>query len=277
VLISEAFSLYSRDVIAFRNQSLSTEEAHDITCRNLILFLGDRDITSLTFEDIRRWKQWLDKGRSISTVRGYMIKLRVVLHFLIKRGYSVLDEELIPLPKKQVVLPSFISPEDVQRLIDTANSLRTKCYISLLYASGIRLSEMCSLNRGDSHDGSFSVVGKNGKARLCFYDDRTAQLMKMYYATRTDNNPAIFINDAGERITPSCVQEAFRIIRHRVGLDNVHPHTMRHSFATQLLRSNCNIRYVQELLGHSSLQTTQMYTHVVNEDLREQYLLHHQV
>jgi len=272
--LSVAFDLYKRDRIIFANQSAKTEENHEIVKRNIIQFLGDVEVECLTFEHVRTWKQYLDKSRSTDTVRNYVIKLRVVLGFLNIRGVMCLRPEDIPVPKRRDKIPSFLKPEEVSVLIDATARVKNKAIISLLYASGIRISELCSLDRDSIKDRTFSVVGKGGKARLCFIDERTEILLKAYLDTRTDNNMALFLCDNGGRLKPGAVQETFKYLRKKTGIE-CSPHTMRHSFATNLLRTNCNMRYVQVLLGHSSLQTTQMYTHIVDYDLQRIYAQHH--
>jgi integrase/recombinase XerD len=146
-----------------------------------------------------------------------------------------------------------------------------------LYGSGIRVGELISINRADLHDRSFTVIGKGGKVRLCFYDNRSEELINRYLSIREDNNPALFVTN-GTRMTSGGVQEVFRQTAKRANLNKpITPHTMRHSFSTNFLRNNGNLRYLQELLGHSSLETTQMYTHVVNEDLRKMYTKYHSI
>ncbi len=244
--------------------------------RALINFFGDIEITSLTFEMVRDWKINLDKGRSQTTVRNYIIKLRVVLTHLRKKGYDVLDVDLIPIPKRAEKIPEFITKGQVQLLIDSTSRVKNKAIISLLYASGCRVGEICMLDRASIKEDSFAVRGKGNKVRLCFLDERTLKYLKQYLDSRTDNKAALFLTDAGLRISPGVIQDTFKSVRKRSGLE-VHPHTLRHSFATDLLRNNANMRYVQVLLGHASLQTTQMYTHVVDEDLRKVYNQYHTV
>jgi integrase/recombinase XerD len=274
--ITEAFEAYRSDIIVFQNQSKKTEENHYVALRSLISYLGDIDVEFLSFEMVRDWKLWLDTCRSSETVRNYIIKLRVVLVYLQKKNIKALDADLIPVPKRQDKVPSFLSKEEVQLCIDATKRIKNKAIISLLYASGIRVSELCSLNRGDHHNGTFTVVGKGGKARLCFIDERTKELCRAYYRTREDNNPAIFLTDQGKRITPGTIQETFKSIRARTGL-NVHPHTLRHSFATNLLQTNTNLYHVSRMLGHAQLSTTQQYLHVVDADLHKVYREHHTI
>lgn len=275
--LSEAFDSYKRDVIVFRNQSGKTEENHDVMARSLLLYLGDIEIDALTFERIRNWKQHLDRTRSPATVRNYIIKLRVVLAYLQKKRVTSLDPELVAVPKAPETVPAFLTKQQVSKLISATRRLKNKAIVSLLYGSGIRISELCALNRQSIRDdGTFTVVGKGGKPRLCFTDERTRTLIDLYLETREDNNQSLFLTDQGRRVTPGTVQETFKSIRKLSGIE-CSPHTLRHSFATDLLRNNANMRYVQEMLGHRSLATTQMYSHVTNLDLHRVYREHHTV
>jgi len=279
VLLSEAFERYRQDVIIFANQSRRTEESHNTCLKVLLAHVGDIDIETITFEVVRDWKLELNSGRSPGTVRQYILKLRVVLAHMQRLGYQVLDYELIPVPKRADHVPGFISKEDVTKLIDSSRRLRSKTIISLLYASGLRVSELCILDRAQIHDRSFTVIGKGNKARLCFFDARTEELIKLYLTTRHDNHPALFLSTQQEtRMTPTNIQFIIKAAANNAGLkQHITPHTLRHSYATNLLHNNVNLRYVQEMLGHSSIQTTQMYTHVVNEDLRKVYSAGHTI
>jgi integrase/recombinase XerD len=278
MLVSEAFEQYRRDVIVFSNQSPKTEESHLICMRGFIAFAGDIQVEDLEFEIVRKWKEQLSTTRSPLTVRGYIIKLRVVLAFLKSRGIESLDPATVPLPKRINQVPTFCTPDEVETLIAATKVVRNKAIISLLYASGIRVSELCSLNRDSIKEGTFTIIGKGGKARLCFIDQRTEDYVQKYLDARSDNNSALFLSTQNKlRISPGNVQEIFRYARKRSGLESVHPHTMRHSFATNLLRNNANMRYVQVMLGHESLQTTQIYSHVVDTDLQRVYREYHTV
>lgn len=274
--LSEAFELYRTDVIAFRNQSSKTEENHLVAMKSIIRFMGDIDVSNITFEQVRNWKQHLEKNRSDATVRNYIIKLRVVLAYLQVKGVKSLDPNLIPVPKKTQSVPVFLNKEQVTLIINSTKRIKNKAIVSILYASGVRISEMCSLNRDSIRERMFTLIGKGGKARLCFIDERSETLLNLYLEGRDDNNPALFLTDAGKRITPGVVQETFKSIRKSTGIE-CHPHTLRHSFATNLLQSNTNLYYVSKLLGHSQLNTTQQYLHLVDHDLREIYKKHHTV
>lgn len=278
MLISEAFEAY-RLVCVFKNQSAKTEENLLICKRAMLAYFGNTSIENLEFIHIRKWKEYLELKRSPETVRNYVIKLRVVLRWCKSEGLDVIDPETIPVPKRRDKVPVFITEKEVAKLIASTGTMRNKAIISLLYASGIRVSELCNINKEDITDNSFTVVGKGGKARLCFIDTRTQVYLTEYLKQRTDNKPYLFVSkNENLRITSGNVQEIFRYARKKAGFTKpVHPHTMRHSFATNLLRNNANIRYVQTLLGHASLETTQQYTHVVDQDLKKIYEEHHTV
>lgn len=276
MLITEAFNSYASDIIAMRNQSAKTEENHYVCMRHLLVHFGDVSMESLSFHMIRDWKMALDKSRSPETVRNYIVKFRNVLKYCDFLGLPVVPIERIPIPQRKDRVPHFLTKEQVAQLITTTKQIKNKCIVSFLYASGVRVSELCSLNRGDIHDKCFTVVGKGGKARLCFVDERTEYLLSEYLMTRDDNKQPMFLTQAGKRISPGTVQETFKTLRKQLGFE-CHPHILRHSFATDLLRNNTNLRYVQEFLGHRSIATTQMYTHILDSDLQKIYSDKHSI
>lgn len=157
IKISEAFEMYRLEKIVYSNQSEKTEEMNRCAMKALIEFTGDIPIVDLTFDTIRKWKEHLSVSRSQNTVRGYIIKLRVVLKHLLLRGCTgIVNPELVGVPKRKTVVVDFVTPEEVNRLIDAVfdsydytniNRYRNRAIISLLYASGIRNDELCRLNR----------------------------------------------------------------------------------------------------------------------------------
>lgn len=278
--LSEAFDSYLENRIRFGNQSNRTAENHDLCKRSILNFLGDLEIENLTLDDIRRWRDYLAKGRSQNTIRCYAIKLRTVIGYCNDCGISALNVNLIPVPKRDATVPVFLTKEEVAAMIDAATSIRAKFVIALLYSSGIRLSELISLNRGQIYDGCFTVIGKGRKPRLCFIDERASFLMEEYLKRRDDHNPALVVTLAAPhtRATATNLQLLVRNAAQKAGITkHVTPHTLRHSFATDFLRNNGNIRYLSSLLGHSSLDTTMMYAHVVDADLKRQYQKFHTI
>jgi site-specific recombinase XerD len=138
---------------------------------------------------------------------------------------------------------------------------------------------MIQLNRNSIVDHKFTVIGKGRKARLCFIDDRTEKLMGQYLKSRDDNSEALIVSAQNKaRMTPTNVQLLIKNSAIRAGIDKrVTPHTLRHSFATNFLKNNGNMRYLSTMLGHASLDTTMMYAHVVDNDLQAQYEKYHTI
>ena len=286
--VGELFDEYRDRVIIQGGQSERTLETHEFVKKCTIEYLGDLDIESLNFENTSRICASWRKNRSQNTVRLYIIRLRSVLKYARLRDLPVVNYELLKVTKRKAKVVNFLEAEDVASLIDCVfapragyskfKRLRNRAIISLLYSSGIRLSELVSIDCIDiKKDRTFTVIGKGDKPRLCFIDERTWYYIEDWIEFRTDESPALFISElTGKRISKSTVQEICRNAQARAGFGtHIHLHILRHSFVTNLLRNNTNLLLVRDFLGHSSVQTTQMYTHVVNEDLRKAYLKNH--
>lgn len=277
MLISDAFDLYEKNYMAIRHQSRRICETHSVCKRWLIEAVGDKDMAELTVADISTWIKNMRKTKCTNTCRNYVTRLRVVADYIDLLGVPTIKAGIIPIPKREATVPAFLTAQEVNAMIENSYSLRNAFVISLLYSSGIRLSEMLQLNRGQIVDQQFTVIGKGSKARLCFIDDRTQALMDEYLATRKDNSEALIVSAQNkQRMTPTNVQLLIKNSAERAGIkQRVTPHTLRHSFATNFLKNNGNMRYLSTMLGHASLDTTMIYTHVVDNDLREQYKKYH--
>ena len=277
--ISEAFDMYRDDYIRLKNQSNRTEELHDGCKRLFLQSIPDKDISELTMQDIRRWRESMSKTRQPNTIRVYIVRVRAVIRYLNIRGIECIDARLIPVPKRDATVPVYLTEAEVDAMIACAYNLRNAFIIALLYSSGIRLSELISLNRGQIVDRRFTVIGKGKKPRLCFIDERTERLMEQYLKGRTDHSDALVISfEHKARMTATNIQLLVRNSAARAGITKkVTPHTLRHSFATNFLRNNGNMRYLSAMLGHASLDTTMMYAHVVDYDLQKQYEKYHTI
>lgn len=279
MLISEAFDRYIEQYSIIKGQSSSTVYHYHKYCASFCRLVGDVELDSLSIDHVALWRHELAKGRTLNTLREYLCGLRNVLRYWELRGEKCLKYELIPVPKRDPVIPVFLSEDEVSAMINAACNVRAKFIISLLYSSGIRLSEFISLNRGQIKDRTFTVVGKGKKARICFIDERTERLMAEYLSTRLDNHEALCISQYGRRMTATNVQLLVRNAARRAGLasKHIHPHVLRHSFATNFLRNNGNMRYLSTLMGHANMDTTAMYAHVVDVDLKRQYEQFHSI
>lgn len=279
--LSEAFDTYGKYMV-LKGQSRRTVEHNDYVKRMMIEALGDISLRRLTIADIYKWKKSMTIGklpngkkikRADNSLRCDLLRLRVMLKYMGTIGEKCLDYNLVPIPKRVDIERTFLYENEVSDMIDAAYSVRNKFIISLLYSSGIRLSEFISLDRNSIQHRCFNVVGKGGKLRLCFIDKRTEELMNEYLATRSDNCPALVVSNLyKQRMTASNVQLLVRNSAKRAGIDKpVTPHVFRHSFATNFIANNGGIKPLSELLGHKSLDTTSIYTHLVNNELAQQY------
>lgn len=286
--ISEAFELYKTNYLLIKGSSRRLLQDNSYVAERMVDVLGDIEIETLTMDDIAKWvaaisERVLPNGevvpRKQNTIRNDLTRVKMVLKYLHLRGIECLNYELIPVPKREDCIRPFLSPEEVTAMIECAVSLRNQFVISLLYSSGIRLSEMISLNRDSIVARRFTVVGKGKKSRLCFIDERTEGLMLRYLASRTDNCPALIVSKMyKERMTPTNVQLLVKNTAKRAGITKkVSPHILRHSFATNFMQNNGNLRYLSTMLGHSNINTTTIYTHMVDNDLERQYRLFHSI
>ena len=291
--LSEAFELYRKDVIVYKNQSAKTEEMNRCAMNSIVNFLGDIPISELEFDQVRKWTSDLRKTRTSNTVRGYILKLRVVLKHLKALNYKALDAEAVGIPKRDSRVVDYLEVDEVQAMLHAVfqkgagytkfKRYRNRAIIALMFSAGLRNGELCAMERTQIKPGidSFTVIGKGNKPRVCFIDPVTHKYIDEYLALRDDPYPALFVSEqqkGQEKINPGVVQMVVKNAAIKAGLEkNIHPHTLRHSFATDLLRNNTNIVYVKELLGHTSIQVTMTYTHVVNEDLREIHRRKHTV
>ncbi|MFY9492921.1 MAG: site-specific tyrosine recombinase/integron integrase [Minisyncoccia bacterium] len=223
----------------------------------------------------------------------HLIALRNFLKYLAKRDVKTLTADKIELAKTGDRAIDFLENEEVERLLDSASgdslkTLRDKAVLELLFSTGLRVSELCSLNREvvNLKRGEFAVRGKGDKLRVVFLSDTARRALENYLTQRKDVDEALFVRNLKSqksnlkksdlRLTPRSIQRLVKHYAAQAGIvKNIHPHTLRHSFATDLLRNGADLRSVQELLGHANVTTTQIYTHVTNTGLKEVHQAFH--
>jgi integrase/recombinase XerD len=260
-------------------------------------FLASRHLASpedVTRDDVTAFVSSLrERGLAPSSVERKVAAVKGLHKFLVREGLTENHPTArLPLPKVPERLPDVISIDDADRLLsqpfaDTPAGLRDRALLEVLYGCGMRVSELVGLDTTelDLEAGFARVLGKGSKERLVPVGGMAAHALEAYLRRgRPFLRPrrsvgaatsAVFLNARGGRLTR---QAAFRIVRDsgaRVGLDGLHPHTLRHSFATHMLEGGADLRALQEMLGHADVSTTQVYTHVDRRHVREEYLSTH--
>ncbi len=279
-----------------KNRSPKTIENYARYLERFLAWSKTSQPAAITADSVRNYRLYLnriDPPLKKITQAYHLIALRNFLKYLAKRDIKTLTAdkiELAPAGDRQI---DFLENEEVERLLDAAsgNSLKTlrdKAMLELLFSTGLRVSELCSLNRElvNLKRGEFAVKGKGGKIRVVFLSEPARRALENYLAKRKDVDDALFVRNAKNqssndkksdlRLTPRSIQRLVKYYAAKAGIvKNIHPHTLRHSFATDLLRNGADLRSVQELLGHANVTTTQIYTHVTNTGLKEVHQAFH--
>ncbi len=231
-----------------------------------------------------------------STQKTFLVALRAFLKYLVvEKNLEILSPEKILLGKSEDRIPKFLNDQQMKKLFEVQNldkksGIRDKAIIETLYSTGLRVSELVALNRDEVNfdTGEFTVLGKGRKARIVYLSPEAIKWLKRYLATRADPFIPLFIRYSGRkmqendfdgeslRINPRSIQRLIKKYVKRSGISvDATPHTLRHTYATGLLSEGADLREVQELLGHSNVSTTQIYTHVTNRQLREIHKKYH--
>jgi site-specific recombinase XerD len=277
-------------------RSAKTAENYKLYLERFVEFTDDIMVGKITSEVIRKYRLWLNRYKNdhadeLATITQsyHLIALRGFLTYLSKRDIPSLSPEKIELPKISRKQVTFLHYDEVARLLDTISlesedGLRDRAIIELLFSSGLRVSELVNLNRDhvNTKRREFMVRGKGQKDRPVFIGEAAATRVEDYLAARLDNLPPLFLSysrnntpsTSGDyrRLTTRSIQRIINKYAKLAGITkHVSPHTMRHSFATDLLMNGADLRSVQVMLGHSNISTTQVYTHVTDEHLREVY------
>jgi site-specific recombinase XerD len=255
-------------------------------------------LSNINVEIIKKYR--LDLNRRISTKsnlefkrstqKAFLVALRAFIKYLIvEEGVEIMSPEQIILGKAEDRVPKVLDEEQLGRLMEVQDlnkrsGLRDRAILEVLYSTGLRVSELVNLNIEDINlnSGEFTVIGKGRKARTVYLDASTINWLKRYLATRQDPFKPLFLRYSGKnmekgdfdgeslRLTARSVERMIKAYNKRAGISvDATPHTLRHTFATGLLRQGADLRSVQELLGHSNVSTTQIYTHVTNIQLKE--------
>ena len=296
MFVSEALTDFLEHLEIEGGRSQNTIRNYSLYLERFIEFAGDIEVVKITSEMIRRYRLWLNrykndndgKALSILTQSYHLIALRGFLTYLSRRDIPSLSADKIILPKTVRKQVTFLQYDEVVNLIDnipldSEQGLRDRAIIELLFSSGLRVSELVNLNRDHINlkRREFMVRGKGQKDRPVFVSQHAAEQVENYLQARQDSLPALFLSYSRRSTKPTVsgdyrrlsARSIQRMISHYARLagitKHVSPHTMRHSFATDLLMNGADLRSVQSLLGHSSISTTQVYTHVTDQHLKD--------
>jgi site-specific recombinase XerD len=277
-----------------QNRSQKTISNYHHYLMRLVEFAGDPQINKITSETVRKWRLWLNRlGHetgdeiSLTTQNYHLIALRSFLKFCSKRNIETLPPEKIELARVKRKQVTFLSREELEALfaqpeVNTKIGMRDRTILELLFSGGLRVSELVALNTEhvSTKRREFTVRGKGQKDRPIFMSEGAAHWIQKYLETRSDSSPALFVRYGGTkeqdtsgdflRLTARSIQRIIARYAKLAGITKkVSPHTLRHSFATDLLMNGADIRSVQTMLGHSDISTTQIYTHVTDPHLKE--------
>lgn len=232
-------------------------------------------------ENIERYMDWLyDRGTKKSSQARQLSGIKSFFNYLLlKDMIASSPAELILPPKPAKVLPDTLSTDEIDRMIATIDDsspkgIRDKAILEVLYSCGLRVSELCNLRLGDLFfgEGYIRIIGKGDKQRLVPISGVACERIQRYKEVRTKKTTedTLFLNNRGTKLTRVMIFNIIKQAALLAGIDkSISPHTLRHSFATHLLEGGANIRHVQEMLGHESILTTEIYTHLDTTNLRQ--------
>lgn len=292
VKIQEAIEEYIYHISVVDQKALSTIKGYQQDIYKYKKCLKNNDIEQvdeITYEVIQECLQFFSATCSSATINRIIVSIKS-FHFYLSQQYSHIHNPTLFIHANKVgrKLPDFLSKEELVNILQVEEKNKDKqlfhsVLIEVLYGCGLRVNECCQLKLNDIHlqEGFIKTIGKGGKERLIPIHDVAAEQLNLYLHTvRQDWNkkhlPYVFINAVGRQLNRVYVD---KMIRERAKVTNVHKkvsaHTFRHSFATHLLDGGADLRIVQELLGHSDIATTQIYTHVQTDRLKSVYLQAH--
>ena len=289
--LSEAIRHYLEHLEIEKDRSPKTVENYRRYLEAFQVYLGHDILDDISLETIRSFRLFLARKKtpqgnylSKKTQSFYAIALRNLLKYLIRQDISVpVLPEQIELPKLSQHQIDIIEYADLERFLsapqgDSIVALRDRALLETLFSTGLRISELCNLSRYiDIQRGEFTVRGKGGKLRVVFLSSRAQKALSTYLEKRGDADEALFVSFSKAkkpsvlgRIQPRTVQRMVQRYAKKSGImGKVTPHQIRHQYATDLLMNGADLRAVQELLGHSNISTTQMYTHLTNKQLKD--------
>ncbi len=284
--MSKYIEMFLKYLEVEKNYSIKTIESYSNDLIDFCNYLN-KDLIIISEDDIMKYLKYLNDNKfKRATISRKISTLKSFYKFSNKKKIMGSNPtEYILYPKKERKLPNYIEYNELEFLLkeslETKNNLRDNLIIELLYATGIRVSELVNIkiNDIDFNSNSIKVLGKGSKERIVYFGDYAKTAIEKYLNSNNYikyNSNWLLPSIKGENLTTRSIEMTIDKIMKNVSIKSkVSPHTLRHTFATHMLNSGCDIRVVQELLGHENLTTTEVYTHITNEELRNTYLKCH--
>jgi integrase/recombinase XerC len=268
-----------------KNLSENTSKSYERDLKKLHLFLSDLNISEYSQISAETCSAWVgslySQNNNPKSIQRHLSSAKGFFRFLKKNNLIESSPfELISAPKSSSTLPEVLSPEDVEQLLNFKPTnmieIRDMAIVELMYSSGLRVSETANINISDFEENKtfLRVLGKGSKTRLVPMGRFAINAINNWLMEREkilNNTDALFLNSKGTRLTVRSIQLRLKKMAVKQGLPPIHPHMLRHSFATHMLESSGDLRTIQELLGHSSLSTTQIYTKLDYQHLAKIY------
>ena len=278
-----------------RNFSKHTIKAYNSDILSFLVWLGERSVSDVSAKDIKEYLLYIQQFNFCKTTTARKVaSLRTFYRYLYRERLIENNPALtIQAPKRGKTLPQFLTEKEIEKIfnnmkIDTPAGYRNRTILELLFATGMRVSELSNLNFSNLNleENEIKVFGKGAKERIVLVSDRAKNLLINYINTarklicpaseEQNSDSPVFINKNGYRLQTQSIRIAINDTVSNIELPkHVTPHVFRHSFATRLLENGADLRVVQELLGHSSISNTQIYTHVTTERLKSAYSAAH--
>lgn len=295
-----SFNLYLKSFIGYlsveKNFSHYTVRSYKSDVVSFFIWCNYMSPDKVTFDKLREYLHYIQKfNYKKTTVARKIASLRTFFKYLHMTQYlNSNPAENLTAPKKPKSLPKFLTDDEVMSILDNINvntpaGLRNRAILELLWATGMRVSELSGLNFDDLNleENEIKVFGKGAKERIVLVSERAKKYLLQYIKTArplivqgsikptTDTSP-VFVNKTGFRLQTKTIRDAINSIVEKIELPkHVTPHVFRHSFATRLIENGADLRVVQELLGHSSISNTQIYTHISTQHLKQEYFKAH--
>jgi integrase/recombinase XerD len=263
--ILDAFSVFKSEVLIANDRSQSYINGFWWMIRSFTDVAGNIFATDITLEIYNEWRRHMGERHRPNTIHTNVSRFRVFAEWLVEQGWSKLPVDKIKAPKRPKPNPTYLTTEDIDKMVAAAQTIRDKAIIDVLFSAGVRNTECRELRRNDIVEDAVHVQhgSKGDDNRYVRLSKRAKRHLDMYLTSRTDGSVYLFVTRDGKKIASSTFRYIIAGVGKRAGIDpaKCHPHAARHGCATRLMEGGMHMRAIQDYLGHSFITTTQIYTH----------------